>query len=61
MLFKKQDIAFLNALLGTVPANAKYKNEMRQVIELFTERHIETRREAAKTIELLKSQGKKVI
>ena len=42
----------------TISASAKHKPEMSQVIELFRERKIETRREAETTIQRLSSQGK---
>ena len=57
MPIKKSDITYLQSVAFTqLP---KYKDEMRQVIELFKSRNIETRREAQKTLELLGSKGKK--
>ncbi len=57
MPIKNKDIKHIQAFVSTF--QHKYKNEMNQVVELFKERKIETKREAMKTIELLGSKGKK--
>ena len=57
MPIKKSDITHLQSVAFVqLPKN---RDEMRQVIELFKSRKIETLREAQKTIEFLGSKGKK--
>ena len=57
MPIKKSDITHLQSVAFVqLPKN---RDEMRQVIELFKSRKIETLREAQKTIEYLGSKGKK--
>ena len=56
MPIKKSDITHLQSVAFVqLPKN---RDEMRQVIELFKSRKIETLREAQKTIEFLGSKGK---
>ena len=57
MPIKQSDITYLQAhAFAQLP---KYRKEMQQVVELFKERKIETRREPQTTIELLGSKGKR--
>ena len=60
MSIKKKDITELNKLVSIISTlGTKYKPEMKQVIDLFQERKIHTKREAIKTITMLGSSGKK--
>ena len=56
---KRQDITFLNTLITLSPQTNRYKNEMKQVVELFKERRIPTVATAKKIIDLLGSTNKK--
>ena len=51
----------LNALITVSPDQNKYKNEMKQVVELFKDRRILTVQTARKVIDKLSSKNKKQI
>ena len=57
MTTKKNDITQLNTLVSII--GTKYKPEVKNVIKLYEERKIHTKREAIKTITMLASSGKK--
>ena len=57
MTTKKKDITQLNTLVSIL--GTKYKPEVKNVIKLYEERKIHTKREAIKTITMLASSGKK--
>ena len=60
MSIKKKDITELNNLVSIISTlGTKYKPEMKQVVQLFQDRNIHTKREAVKTIKMLASSGKK--
>ena len=55
----RQEITFFNTLIALSSQTNRYKNEMKQVIELFNERKIPTVATARKIIVLLGSKNKK--
>ena len=57
MPLKKSDIQHIETFVSTYQQT--YTNEMKQVVELFRDRKIETMRDAIQTIELLGSTSKK--
>ena len=57
MSVKKKDINQLNSLIFVL--GTKYKAEVKDVVKLFQERKIHTKRDAIKTIATLGSSGKK--
>ena len=56
---KRQEITFLNTLITLSSQTNRYKNEMKQVVELFKERKIPTVATARKIIDMLGSKNKK--
>ena len=55
---KRQAMIFLNTLITLSSQTNRYKNEMKQVVELFKERKIPTVATARKIIDLLGSKTK---
>ena len=58
-MVKKAEVNLLNALITVSPDKNKYKNEMKQVVELFKDRKILTVQTARKVIDKLSSKNKK--
>ena len=56
---KRHDITFLNTLITLSPQTNRYKNGMKQVVELFKERKIPTLATARKIVDMLESKDKK--
>ena len=61
MPIKKQEITFLNTLITLSSQTNRYKNEMKQVVELFKEWKIPTVATAREIIDSLSSKTKRQI
>ena len=56
-MVKKAEVNLLNALITVSPDKNKYKNEMKQVVELFKDRKILTVQTARKVSDKLSSKN----